>query len=222
MRRQYAGARWSGQFTARRMRLRGPSPYRPRYKRQGKLSLPNRAHPWQPEQLPYNMEPMPKLIVSGVTYELVEQVITVGRAPDNTIHIDDPSVSSRHAELRAAGKAYQLRDLGSTNGTRVNGSTTGEITLHSGDRVRFGAVDARFEGDVPRNATQPLPTAAKVDAKVATTSIRPADFANASPFRARSKQRDPGRTALFIAAAIALLALLAGLAAVLTMHTPTP
>ncbi len=165
---------------------------------------------------------MPKLIVSGVTYELVEQLITVGRAPDNTIHIDDPSVSGRHAELRAAGKAYQLRDLGSTNGTRVNGSATGEITLHSGDRIRFGAVDARFEGDVPMSATQPLPAAAKVDAKVATTSIRPADFANASPFRTRSKQRDPGRTALFIAAAIALLALLAGIVAVLTMHAPMP
>jgi pSer/pThr/pTyr-binding forkhead associated (FHA) protein len=165
---------------------------------------------------------MPKLMISGATYELVEQVITVGRAPDNTIHLDDPSVSGRHAELRAAGKAYQLRDLGSTNGTRVNGSPTSEIILHSGDRIRFGAVDARFEGDMPRSATQPLPTAAKVDAKVATTSIRPADFANASPFRTRSKQRDPSRTALFVAAAIALLALLAGMVAVLTMHAPTP
>jgi len=115
-----------------------------------------------------------------------------------------------------------LRDLGSTNGTRVNGSPTGEIILHSGDRIRFGAVDARFEGDMPRSATQPLPAAAKVDAKVATTSIRPADFANASPFRTRSKQRDPGRTALFVAAAIALLALLAGIVAVLTMHAPSP
>ena len=165
---------------------------------------------------------MPKLIISGVTHELVEQVITVGRAPDNSIHIDDPSVSGRHAELRAVGKAYQLRDLGSTNGIRVNGSATGEITLHSGDRIRFGAVDARFEGDMPIGATQPLPAATKVDVKVATTSIRPADFANASPFRTRSKQRDPGRTALFIAAAIAFLALIAGIIAVLTMHAPTP
>ena len=166
---------------------------------------------------------MPKLIVSGVTYELVEQLITVGRAPDNTIHIDDPSVSGRHAELRAGQKTYFLRDLGSTNGTRINGAAAAvEATLHPGDRIRFGAVDARFEGDVLMSATQPLPAAAKVDAKVATTSIRPADFANASPFRTRSKQRDPGRTALFIAAAIALLALLAGIVAVLTMHAPTP
>src|SRR5437773_10993107 len=103
---------------------------------------------------------MPKLIISGVTYELVEQLITVGRAPDNTIHIEDPSVSGRHAELRAAGKAYKLRGLGSTNGTRANGSATGEITLYSGDSIRFGAVDARFEGDEPMRATQPLSAAA--------------------------------------------------------------
>jgi pSer/pThr/pTyr-binding forkhead associated (FHA) protein len=165
--------------------------------------------------------PMPKLIVGGAGYDLVEQVVTIGRAPDNTIHIDDPSVSSRHAELRRTDKTYHLRDLGSTNGTRVNGTGATDITLHPGDRVRFGAVDARFEGDIPMSATQPLPIAAKVDAKVATTSIRPADFANASPFRTRSKERDPARTALFIAAAIALVALIAGIIAVLAMHAPT-
>jgi pSer/pThr/pTyr-binding forkhead associated (FHA) protein len=164
---------------------------------------------------------MPKLIVGGVGYDLVEQVITIGRAPDNTIHIDDTSVSGRHAELRRADKTYQLRDLGSTNGTRVNGTGTSEITLHPGDRVRFGAVDARFEGDMPMSATQPLPAAAKVEAEVTTTSIRPADFANASPFRTRRKERDPGRTVLFVAAAVALLALIAGIIAVLTMHAPT-
>ena len=164
---------------------------------------------------------MPKLIVSGVGYDLVEQVVTIGRAPDNIIHIEDPSVSGRHAELRRTDKTYRLRDLGSTNGTRVNGTGTSEITLHPGDRVRFGAVDARFEGDVPMASTRPLPAATKVDAKVATISVRPADFGNASPFRTRSKERDPGRTALFIAAAIALLTLIAGIVAVLTMHAPT-
>ena len=164
---------------------------------------------------------MPKLIVGGVGYDLVEQVITIGRAPDNTIHIDHPSVSGRHAELRRGDKTYQLRDLASTNGTRVNGTGASEITLHPGDRVRFGAVEARFEGDMPMFATQPLPAATKVDARVATTSIRPTDFANASPFRTRSKGRDPGRTALFIAAAVALLSLIAGIIAVLTMHPPT-
>ena len=173
-----------------------------------------------PRALQY--QSMAKLIVSGVTYELVEQLVTIGRAPDNTIQIDDPSVSGRHAELRARGKTYQLRDLGSTNGTRVNGTTTTNTALHPGDRIRFGAVEVRFAGDMSVGATQPLPAAAKVDAKVATTSIRPPDFGNASPFRTRGKQRDPGRTALFFAAAIAVLALLAAIIAVLMMRAPRP
>jgi predicted component of type VI protein secretion system len=180
-----------------------------------------RSSTWQLPQLFLEYDKMPKLIVSGASYDLVEQVVTIGRAPDNTIHIDDPSVSGRHAELRRADKTYQLRDLGSTNGTRVNGTGASEIILHPGDRVRFGAVDARFEGDMPMFATQPLPAATKVEAEVTTTSIRPVDFANASPFRTRSKERDPGRTALFIAAAVALLTLIAGIIAVLTMHAPT-
>src|SRR5437763_17150157 len=108
---------------------------------------------------------MPKLIVSGVGYDLVEQLVTIGRAPDNTIHIEDPSVSGRHAELRRADKTSQLRDLGSTKGTRVNGTGTNEVTLHPGDRARSGAVDARFEADMPMYETQPLPAAAKVDTK---------------------------------------------------------
>jgi hypothetical protein len=70
-------------------------------------------------------------------------------------------------------------------------------------------------------ATQPLPVAEKVQARAATPSMRPTDFANASPFRARSKQRDPIKRALFIVAAIAFLIPLAALVAVLTMHAPT-
>src|SRR5438067_13017237 len=99
---------------------------------------------------------MPKLIVSGVGYDLVEQIVTIGRAPDNTIHIDDSSVSGRHAELRRADKTYQLRDLGRANGTRVNGTAAREINMDPGDRVRFRAVDARCEGDRPMCATQAL------------------------------------------------------------------
>ena len=163
---------------------------------------------------------MPKLIISGTAHELAEEVITIGRSPDNMIQLEDASVSSRHAELRATDKTYQLRDLGSTNGTMVNGSSATEIRLRHGDRIRFGGIQARFETEGAMTATQPLPVADKVQARAATTSMRPSDFANASPFRARSKERDPMKKILFIAAAIALLILLAALVAVLTMHTP--
>jgi pSer/pThr/pTyr-binding forkhead associated (FHA) protein len=164
---------------------------------------------------------MPKLIVRGMVHELVEELITIGRAPENSVQIDDASVSSHHAELRAANKTYRLHDLRSTNGTQVNGKTASEVVLRHGDRIRFGGVQARFEGDVAISSAQALPLAEKVEARAAETSTRPADFANASPFRARSKERDPTRRMVFIAMAVSLLALLAALIAVLTMRAPT-
>ena len=47
---------------------------------------------------------MPKLIISGTTYELVDDLITIGRGPDNTVVINNPSVSARHAQLHVSGR----------------------------------------------------------------------------------------------------------------------
>ena len=70
---------------------------------------------------------MPNLVISGSTYELVGDLITIGRASDNMIVIHDPSVSSHHAQLQLVGETYRLKDLDSTNGMRVNGISTTEI-----------------------------------------------------------------------------------------------
>jgi pSer/pThr/pTyr-binding forkhead associated (FHA) protein len=161
---------------------------------------------------------MPKLVISGTTHELVEQVITIGRAPDNMIVIDDSSVSSRHAKLELSGEVYRLKDLESTNGTRVNGLPVTETVLRSDDRIRFGAVDARFEPDT--RGSQPLPDVEQVEARPAEMSAAPVDFANASPFPSRRKDRDATRTAVFAAVGIAVLAFIASMIAVLTMHAP--
>jgi pSer/pThr/pTyr-binding forkhead associated (FHA) protein len=82
---------------------------------------------------------MPKLSIivgdSKTTHELAEERITIGRAPDNTIQIDDPSVSGRHAQLLLIGQRYQLKDLDSTNGTRVNGEAVTEFFFRLGHPV---------------------------------------------------------------------------------------
>src|SRR6266571_8319277 len=108
---------------------------------------------------------MPKLILTTeaqgkVAYEFAERSITIGRAPDNTIVIDDPSVSNRHAQLELSGKTYRLKDLESTNGTRVNGIPIMETVLRFDDRIRFGGVEARFEPDT--RGSQPLPQPEKI------------------------------------------------------------
>ena len=167
---------------------------------------------------------MPKLIVTTetqgkISYEFTEDLITIGRAPDNMIVVDDSSVSGHHAEIRVAGQNCQLKDIGSTNGTRVNGNPITEAQLGHGDRIRFGGVEARYEAIDP-TATQPLPRVQEIEAKPAEASAAPVDFANASPFPRRSKETDPVRTAFLAAAAVALIAFLGSMIAVLMMHAP--
>ena len=160
---------------------------------------------------------MPKLVISGITHELVEDLITIGRGPDNMIVIADPSVSSHHAQLELAGEIYRLKDLDSTNGTRVNGIPAIE-TLRFDDRIRFGGIEARYEPDTP--GSQPLPQLKEIEAKPADLSAAPVDFANASPFPRQKEQKDPTYTAIFVGSAIVLFVFLVSMIAVLMMHAP--
>ncbi len=162
---------------------------------------------------------MPKLTINGVVHELVEPAIAIGRSPDNAICIDDSSVSGRHAQLQLVGESYHLKDLDSTNGTRVNGSAITTVPLRVGDRIRFGGVEARLEADATGEA-QALPAPEPVLARPAEESARPADFANASPFGHRTRKRDASRTAIFAAAAVAILAFLISMILVVTMRGP--
>src|SRR5258705_8610121 len=68
--------------------------------------------------------------------------LTLGRSPDCDYVVRSPAVSARHAELRRATDGWMLRDLGSRNGTRVNGWLVKEQRLADGDVVTFG--DATF------------------------------------------------------------------------------
>jgi predicted component of type VI protein secretion system len=163
---------------------------------------------------------MAKLIVSGTAHELTEQVITIGRAPDNMIVIDNPSVSGRHAELRLVSETYHVKDLGSTNGTRINGIPITETALRFDDRIRFGAVDSRYEPDT--SGSRPLPQLEEIRAKPAESSAAPVDFENASPFPRRKEKKDQVRTVVIGAAIIALLAFLGSMIAVLMMRAPSP
>jgi pSer/pThr/pTyr-binding forkhead associated (FHA) protein len=167
---------------------------------------------------------MPRLIVRSsdtgpITYELVEDLTTIGRAPDNAIVLDDSSVSGRHAQLQREGELYRLQDLNSTNGTRVNGETINEIALRIGDRLRFGKVEAHFAADRTGD-TQPLPEVQVIESKPAASSARPVDFANASPFPQRKKEKDPVRNVALAAVAVAFIALLGSLLAILMMRAP--
>ena len=69
----------------------------------------------------------------------------VGRSEDNDVVISDPSVSRRHARLsRAEGGGFVIEDLGSTNGTLLDGAPIDRERIEGGEDLAFGAVDARF------------------------------------------------------------------------------
>ena len=71
--------------------------------------------------------------------------VTIGRMPDCTVPLADPNVSRRHAEVRRDGDRVFLVDLGSTNGTRVNGVPVHQRQLVDGDVVTVGITAFRYE-----------------------------------------------------------------------------
>jgi len=73
------------------------------------------------------------------SFELFKDVHTIGREAGNDIIINDAQVSRHHARLTLQGNAYILEDLGSTNGSFVNGRrVTGPVALSAGDMVGLG------------------------------------------------------------------------------------
>jgi len=131
---------------------------------------------------------MPKLHIlsgqlEGKVFDLLEERVTVGRALDNTIRLEDGTVSHHHAMFLHEGDTYKLRDLNSTNGTRVNAMRIAEAKLANGDQVRVGSVEMRFEADL-KKTSQPLPPSqAGIDAaELGTGDGPPPTFGSASPF----------------------------------------
>jgi hypothetical protein len=86
------------------------------------------------------------VLPSGQRVDLSSSTVTVGRLPECTISINDNNISRNHAEIKAGPTAYVVKDLGSTNGTMVNGvKIVGEHRLRDGDIVSFGSTHVRFE-----------------------------------------------------------------------------
>jgi len=74
---------------------------------------------------------------------VLEDGLTLGRAPGNGISVADPFLSGRHAMFTLQDGGYLLRDLGSTNGTQVNGDKLADmpVKLKDGDRIHLGQLD---------------------------------------------------------------------------------
>ncbi len=172
---------------------------------------------------------MPKLIISPedpapISHDLEESdnaIVTIGRASDNIIQIDDASVSSHHAQLASDNGKWILKDLNSTNGTSYNGNPLAkEVSLLNGDEIEFGKVATKFEtGEAIEH--QPLPEAGSVSAELSEESRKPSNFENASPFKQKLTKKDPLGQAVMAVAAISVLAFVAVVVQLLLLK-PSP
>ena len=83
----------------------------------------------------------------GRSYQFAVERTTVGRGEHNTLTIHDSSVSQTHCEILVNGPEVIVRDLGSSNGTVVNGERirNQQRQLKGGQTVKFGLVEARLE-----------------------------------------------------------------------------
>jgi len=154
-----------------------------------------------------------------ISQDLQDEKITIGRLADNALQIDDGSVSSRHAEIEFEADAYHLHDLGSTNGTFVNGEQVTDAVLRHGDEVRFGVVETVFHGEED-SPDQPLPTSTSVESEAAKASTRPEKFMNSSPIPKNIQTKDPLAAALIAAAVLGILAFAAVAIIVMGMAPP--
>jgi len=168
---------------------------------------------------------MPELTIihadgTETQHDLEQDVVTVGRLDDNLIQIEHPSVSSHHAQLTMTGGDYHLKDLNSTNGTRVNGVPISEKQLREGDRLRFGKVEAIYHSKTSAGGAMPLPDTGEIRASVSARSARPDDFANPSPFRKPAKKRDPAGVATMTFALFTLALMAFAVVFLLTLTPP--
>jgi pSer/pThr/pTyr-binding forkhead associated (FHA) protein len=111
---------------------------------------------------------MPKLTLvldrkTVQVYDLEGPTIRIGRMPDMEIVIDNVSVSRRQAEIALVDGAWMVRDLGSSNGTLVNGERlTGDRALKPGDEIGLGKYSLFFERVLTGTQPAPPPPSAQV------------------------------------------------------------
>lgn len=117
-------------------------------------------------------------------YKVDEPNLSVGRSTRNSIHLPDPTVSKEHAEISKVGDDFLLRDLGSRNGTTINGTEAKQpMRLKPGDQVEFGDVKLVVTAEEPH--TPPLLNESASLVSSVRISVDEVLRANAEPASAR-------------------------------------
>src|SRR5216683_7637500 len=93
---------------------------------------------------------------AGSSFPLDQPGVKVGKAPDNDLVIDHPTVSRNHLIVHRQGDRFLVQDLGSTNGTFIDGAQVREAYLRAGAVLEVGDVKLRFQPEI--SAVEIAPT----------------------------------------------------------------
>jgi predicted component of type VI protein secretion system len=138
----------------------------------------------------------------GQTFLLDQELLTLGRDPSSEIVINDPQVSRQHARIKCQGNLTVIEDVGSTNGTFVNGMRlTGPHTLADGDTISLGdAVSLTYHaGGIA--TTEPLggrPTAIQAPSTYVPQPEPPPPYSPAPSPAEPQVDETPGKTWLLV------------------------
>ena len=80
----------------------------------------------------------------GLELPMDQDWIVIGRGRSADVVLADTTISRAHAAIGFNGEAFYVQDLGSTNGTRVNGERAPQAELHDGDEIRLGKLQLRI------------------------------------------------------------------------------
>lgn len=89
------------------------------------------------------------------SYRFEKGPISIGRDPQSDIHLDNPGVSRRHAQIVQTGNRFEVLDVGSSNGTFVNGMPASERTVGDGDVIQVGKFALRVSLKTPAQRQEP-------------------------------------------------------------------
>ena len=81
----------------------------------------------------------------GLEVPMGRSRIVIGRGREADLAVAEPTISRQHAAIAWDGEGYLLEDLGSTNGTRVNGRQATRRRLHAGDEIELGRLQLRLQ-----------------------------------------------------------------------------
>lgn len=182
--------------------------------------------PSDPKMSPQPGLPQLQLVVhagplAGKGFPITRDTLTFGRGPDNDITLDDTQVSRNHARLLRRGDEVIIEDLGSTNGTLINGKPiTGQHVLQPADIISIGSSVFGVRGFSapqtigvtqismePRNYPPPVPSASTLPQPSPTVAPRPAP-------KAPTAESSGGFNLLLLGGILALVVVVLGIAGV--------